>query len=55
DCNVSISTLSCSLHQIQITYKKVANKALEKNELLRATWQAVNGDIPTEMNPVLIA
>ncbi len=46
--DVSISTLSRTLHQIQITHKKVASEALERNELLWATWQAEYGDIPAE-------
>jgi len=29
-----------------LTKKKVANAALERNELLRATWQAAYADIP---------
>jgi hypothetical protein len=45
---VSISTLSRTLHRIQITHKKVASEALERNELLQATWQAEYGDIPAE-------
>ena len=42
---VSLSTLSHTLHRIQITHKKVTTEALERNELLRATWQAEYGDI----------
>jgi len=45
---VSLSTLSRTLHRIQITHKKVTTEALERNELLRATWQAEYGDIPAE-------
>ena len=31
-----------------MTRKHVANEALERNELLRATWQATYADIPAE-------
>ena len=31
-----------------ITNKQVTNAALERNELLRATWQAAYADIPAE-------
>lgn len=44
----SISTLSRSLHRMALTNKKVANEAMERNEMLRATWQAAHGDIPAE-------
>jgi hypothetical protein len=36
DVEVSISTLSCTLHQLAIT---LAKEAVERNEHLRATWQ----------------
>lgn len=45
---VSIPTLSRAARQLAITHKKVANEALERNELLRATWQAAYADIPAE-------
>ena len=48
DVFVSISTLSCTLHQLSMTHKHVANEALERNELLRATWQAAYADIPAD-------
>lgn len=31
-----------------LSHKGVAKAALERNKHLRATWQAVNGDIPKE-------
>jgi hypothetical protein len=31
-----------------MTHKKQAKQASERNELLRATWQAQYGDIPAE-------
>ena len=31
-----------------MTHKHVANEALERNELLRATWQAAYADIPAD-------
>jgi hypothetical protein len=46
DVLVSIPTLSRSLRHMALTKKKVANAALERNELLRATWQAAYADIP---------
>jgi len=45
---VSIATLSRALRRMAITNKQVANTALERNELLRATWQAAYADIPAE-------
>ena len=48
DVLVSIATLFCALRRIAITNKQVANAALERNELLHATWQAAYTDIPAE-------
>lgn len=48
DIDVSAATLSRALRRIVITNKKVAPSALERNEMLRATWQAVHGDTPME-------
>ena len=48
DVFISISTLSCTLHRLSMTHKHVANEALKRNELLRATWQAAYADIPAE-------
>lgn len=45
---VSISTLSRTLRRTAVSNKSVSNKAAERNELLRATWQAEYGDIPAE-------
>jgi transposase len=45
---VSISTISRALQQLAISRKKVLHEAIERNELLRATWQAEYGDIPAE-------
>ena len=45
---VSIATLSHALRHMAITNKQVANAALERNELLHATWQAAYADIPAE-------
>ena len=53
DIDVSIPTISRALHRWEMSNKTVASTALERNELLRATWQAEYGDIPTkywEMN-----
>ena len=48
DVFVSILTLSRTLHQLSMTCKHVANEALERNELLCATWQATYADIPAD-------
>ena len=48
DVDVSIPTISCALRQWEMSNKTVASAALERNELLRATWQAEYGDIPAE-------
>jgi hypothetical protein len=45
---VSIPTISRALRHWEISNKNVASEALERNELLRATWQAEYGDIPAE-------
>jgi len=45
DIFVSISTLSRTLHQLSMTRKDIASEAIERNELLCATWQAVYADI----------
>lgn len=44
----SLSTLSRVLQRLDITHKRVAKSALERDELVRATWQAEYGDIPAE-------
>ncbi|KAF8989235.1 hypothetical protein BDQ17DRAFT_1195982, partial [Cyathus striatus] len=44
----SISTISRALCRLAISHKNVAVSALERNEQLCATWQAVNGQIPME-------
>lgn len=46
--HVSISTISRALRHLAVSHKKVASAAFERNELLRATWQAEYGDIPAE-------
>ncbi|KAF5310770.1 hypothetical protein D9619_007648 [Psilocybe cf. subviscida] len=48
DIDVSIATISRSLRQWEITNKTVSSSAIERNERLRATWQAAYGDIPAE-------
>ena len=48
DVFISISTLSCTLHWLSMPRKHVANEALERNELLHATWQAAYADIPAD-------
>ena len=46
DVLISVPTLSRALRHMVLTNKQVANAALERNELLRATWQAAYADIP---------
>ncbi|KIK73507.1 hypothetical protein PAXRUDRAFT_119145, partial [Paxillus rubicundulus Ve08.2h10] len=46
--DVSIATLSRTLRRIQLSHKQVSKSALERNEELRAVWQAEYGDIPKE-------
>lgn len=48
DVDVSLATLSRSLRSLALSNKKISKTALERNELLRATWQAEYGDIPAE-------
>jgi transposase len=48
DLDVSLTTISRALRRLAINHKKVAAEAAERNELLRATWIAQNGDIPAE-------
>ncbi|KAJ8580170.1 hypothetical protein M405DRAFT_695166, partial [Rhizopogon salebrosus TDB-379] len=48
DVDVSIATISRALRGMALTHKKQAKQAAERNELLRATWQAQYGDIPAE-------
>ena len=45
---VSLSTLSRTLRRAALTHKHVARAAFERNKLLRATWQAANGEFPME-------
>lgn len=44
----SLATLSRVLRRLDITHKRVAKSAIERDELVRATWQAEYGDIPAE-------
>ncbi|KAJ7864665.1 hypothetical protein B0H13DRAFT_1481256, partial [Mycena leptocephala] len=46
--DVALATLSRALKRIALVNKTVTAEALERNEMLRATWQAVHGDIPME-------
>jgi transposase len=45
---VSLATVSRALRRIALTHKKISSEAVERNELLRATWQAAYADIPAE-------
>ncbi|KAJ7051599.1 hypothetical protein C8F01DRAFT_948463, partial [Mycena amicta] len=46
--DVSLSTISRTLRRAANSKKSVASESLERNEQLRATWQAVHGGIPME-------
>lgn len=48
DIDISIATISRLLRRLNYNHKQVAREALERNELLRATWQGKYGDIPKE-------
>ena len=48
DKDVSLATLSRAIRRLAMTHKRVSKTAAERNELLRATWQAEYGDIPAE-------
>lgn len=44
----SSATVSRAVRSLLISKKKISKEALERNELLRATWKARYGDIPAE-------
>jgi transposase len=46
--DVSLSTISRAIRSLALSHKHVSKAAVERNELLRATWQAEYGDIPAE-------
>ncbi|KAF8060151.1 hypothetical protein FPV67DRAFT_1362220, partial [Lyophyllum atratum] len=46
--DVSIATLCRAIRSLALTRKRISKHALERNELLRATWQAAYGDIPAD-------
>ena len=48
DKDVSLATLSHAIQRLAMTHKQVSKTAAERNELLRATWQAEYGDIPAK-------
>src|ERR1700722_1373614 len=48
DKDVSLAPLSRVIRRLALTHKRVSKTAAERNELLRATWQAEYGDIPAE-------
>jgi transposase len=43
---VSLATISRTLHWLGHTNKHLSKQASQRNELLRATWQAANGHLP---------
>src|SRR6202040_863239 len=48
DKDVSLASLSRAIRRLAMTHKRISKTAAERNELLRATWQAEYGDIPAE-------
>ncbi|KAJ7903004.1 hypothetical protein B0H13DRAFT_1547304, partial [Mycena leptocephala] len=48
EVDVTLSTLSRALKQIAIMNKTVTAEAIQRDEMLRATWQGVHGDTPME-------
>ena len=48
DKDVSLASLSRAIRRLAMTHKRISKTATERNELLRATWQAEYGDIPAE-------
>ncbi|KAG1743852.1 hypothetical protein EDB19DRAFT_1633141, partial [Suillus lakei] len=46
--DISLATLSRATRRLGLTHKDISKTATERNELLRATWQAAYGDIPAE-------
>jgi transposase len=48
DVEVSITTVCRALRRLSVVHKRVAKEAQERDELIRATWQAEYGDIPME-------
>jgi transposase len=48
DKDVSLASLSRAIRCLAMTHKRISKTAAERNELLRATWQAEYGDIPAE-------
>jgi hypothetical protein len=48
DTHVSIATISRAVRSLGLKRKCIAATAMERNELLRATWQAAYGDIPAD-------
>ena len=48
DTHVSILTVSRAVRSLALSCKRVSAAAMERNELLHATWQAEYGDIPAD-------
>ena len=50
ECNVdvSVSTLSCTMHQLAFVHKKISKEALQRNDLLRAIWIGEQAEIALE-------
>ncbi|KDQ48986.1 hypothetical protein JAAARDRAFT_110048, partial [Jaapia argillacea MUCL 33604] len=46
--DISLATISRALYQLALMRKKIPKEAAERNELLRAIWQAEWGGLPME-------
>ena len=46
--DVSIGTICQALQRLEVSNKKVAREALERDEVIHATWIAEYGDMPME-------
>ncbi|KAE9399505.1 hypothetical protein BT96DRAFT_780675, partial [Gymnopus androsaceus JB14] len=46
--DVCLPTISRAIRDLSITHKKVSYEALQRNDLVRATWLGKHGDIPKE-------
>jgi transposase len=46
--DVSLSSISRTLFRLGYSHKRLSKEAAERNELLRATWQAAYGHLPME-------
>ncbi|KAI0309021.1 hypothetical protein OF83DRAFT_1039735, partial [Amylostereum chailletii] len=45
---ISLATLSRAVRRLAISHKQISKEAQERNDLLRAAWDAKFGDIPMD-------